>query len=208
MKLYGYWRSSATWRARIVLHHKGMEFTYVPVHLVRDGGEQKSPAHLARNPMAQVPVLEHDGVFLGQSLAIAEYLEELQPEPTIFPGGLLARARARQCAEIVNAGIQPLQNLSVLVRLTEQGQDKLAWARHFIGRGFDALEATAAPVAGTCLVGDEVSVADACLVPQVYNARRFQLDMERWPTLARVDAHLSALPAFVAAHADNQIDAG
>ncbi len=208
MKLYGYWRSSATWRARIVLHHKRLAFEYVPVHLVRDGGEQNAPAHLARNAMGQVPVLEHNGAFISQSLAIAEYLEELHPQPSILPGDVLQRARARQLAEVVNAGIQPLQNLSVLNHLGDLGEDKAQWARHFIARGFDALEEMAVVCAGACLVGDAVSVADACLVPQVYNARRFSLDMARWPTLTRVDAHLAQLDAFVAAHADNQTDAG
>lgn len=207
MKLYGYFRSSATWRVRIVLHYKGIPFEYVPVHLVRDGGEQHTDAHVRRNPMAQVPVLEHDGAFISQSLAIAEYLEETVPTPALLPGSAVARARARQYAEVINSGIQPLQNLYVLNRLAAQGQDKAEWARHFIARGFDALETMAAPTAGHCLLGDAVSIADACLAPQVYNARRFGLEMAAWPTLARVAEYLAGLDAFRAAHPDQQIDA-
>lgn len=208
MKLYGYWRSSATWRARIALHHKGIDFEYIPVHLVKDGGQQYSMQHMERNPMAQVPVLEHDGAMFSQSLAIAEYLEELVPSPTLLPGTAAARATARQYAEIVNAGIQPLQNLYVLRRVESMGQDKAEWARHFIVRGFDALEQLAAKTAGDFLVGDAVSIAEMCLAPQAYNARRFGLQMSTWPTLQRVDQRCQDLPAFVAAHADNQSDAG
>jgi len=211
MKLYGYWRSSATWRVRIALGYKEVPFEYIPVHLVRSGGEQHLEAYKQQNPMEQVPLLEleRDGqtVRLAQSLPMIEYLEESFPTPSLLPADPYLRARARQLAEIVNAGIQPLQNLSVLQRLKrDHGIDEQAWSRHWITRGLAALEATAASTAGRFLVGDAVSVADVFLVPQLYNARRFGLNIEPYPLLTRVDAACGELPAFHAAHADRQPD--
>lgn len=209
MKLYGYWRSSASWRVRIALEWKGLSFENVPVHLVKDGGEQLKNDHTARNPLAQVPVLEVGGEQLSQSLAILEYLEEAHPTPALLPEDKIARARVRQLAEVVNSGIQPLQNLFVLLKVRDEfKQDHTEWAAFFIKRGLDALEKMAQQTAGTFLVGDAVSLADLCLVPQLYNARRFKLDVEAlWPTLARVEASCNALEAFQAAHPDRQIDA-
>src|SRR6185295_1418465 len=134
LRLYGYWRSSTSWRVRIALGHKGLAYEYVPVHLVRAGGEQRSEQHRSRNPMQQVPVLELDDgapLQLTQSIAILEFLEERWPEPPLLPGDHLARARARALAEIVNSGIQPLQNLTVMQELKRAGVDEKAWARHF-----------------------------------------------------------------------------
>lgn len=211
MRLFGYWRSSSAWRVRIALHHKGVAFDNVPVHLVREGGEQHADDHRARNPMRQVPVLqiEDDGepVYLSQSLAILLWLEATHPEPALLPADPVAKARAWQLAELINSGIQPLQNLKVLLALEAHGVDKVAWARDQIASGFDALEATAEQLAGTFLVGDEVTVADCCLVPQLYNARRFGVDLAPYPTLTRVEAACAALPSFQAAHPDAQPDA-
>ncbi|AKU93059.1 maleylacetoacetate isomerase [Vulgatibacter incomptus] len=210
MKLHGYWRSSASWRVRIALAHKGLAYEYVPVHLVRGGGEQHSEAHRAKNPMAQVPVLElDDGTMLSQSLAIIEWLEETHPTPPLLPKDPVARARARQLAEMVNAGIQPLQNIGVQQHLVSLGLgvDEKAWTVHWIRRGLGALEAVAKNTAGRFCVGDAVSVADACLVPQLYGARRFAIDVADYPTLARIEEACAALPAFAAAHADRQPDA-
>ena len=208
MKLFGYWRSSSSWRVRIALHTKGVAFENVPVHLVRGGGEQLATAHRARNPMGQVPVLQLEGgTTLAQSMAILEYLEERYPEPPLLPGDTVGRARVRELAELVNSGIQPIQNLTVLNRVTALGGDRGQWALTAIREGFDALELRARDTSGTCLVGDQVTFADCMLIPQLYNARRFQLSLEPYPTLTRVEAHCASLPAFVASHPDVQPDA-
>jgi maleylpyruvate isomerase len=218
MILHGYWRSSCSWRVRIALAYKGIAYEPRAVHLLRDGGEQRADEYRAKNPMAQVPLLEvEEGGRthrIAQSLAIIEYLEERQPEPTLYPGDAFARARARQIAEIVNAGIQPLQNLSVLQHLKHQlAVDEQAWARHFVARGLEALEAAVAEAAsaegaqaGRFAVGDAVSVADVCIVPQIYNATRFGIDLASYPTLRRIDAACNELPAFAESHPDRQPD--
>ncbi len=211
MKLYGYWRSSATWRVRIGLNLKGLAYDYQSVHLVKDGGEQKTDTHRARNPLGQVPVLEveADGkrVHLSQSLAILQWLDEVYPTPAILPADAIARARVRQLSEVVNAWIQPLQNLDTLARVAALGGDRNAWARSAIHDGLTALEATVRDTAGTFLVGDSPTLADICLVPQLYNARRYGADLTPFPTLLRVEAACNALPAFQAAHPDVQPDA-
>ncbi|WP_373046672.1 maleylacetoacetate isomerase [Vulgatibacter sp.] len=207
MKLYGYWRSSASWRVRIALAFKGLAYEYVPVHLVKDGGEQHGAAHQRRNPMEQVPVLEVDGVRLAQSMAILEYLEETHPAPALLPAAPFARAKARQLAEVINAGIQPLQNLGVIQQVKALGSDEKAWAAHWIRKGLAALEVEAAESAGRFLVGDAPSFADVCLVPQLYASRRFGIDPADYPTLARIEATCAALEPFAKAHADAQPDA-
>ncbi len=211
LELRTYWRSSSTWRVRIALHWKGLEYEATPVHLVRDGGEQHGPEHRALNPMEQVPVLLVDGEPLAQSVALVEFLEELVPTPPLLPSAPLDRARVRQMVEIVNAGIQPLQNLSVLQALEGNygltGEARGAWARHWIHKGFLALEEFATRWSGRYALGDAVTLADLYLVPQLYNARRFGVDLTPFPTLLRVEEALSPLPAFVAAHPDNQPDA-
>lgn len=211
LSLRTYWRSSSTWRVRIALHWKGLDYEAVPVHLVRDGGEQHRAEHSALNPMEQIPVLLVDGQPLAQSVALVEFLEEVAPTPPLLPAAPLDRARVRQLVEVVNAGIQPLQNLSVLQALegnygvTKEGRS--AWSRHWIHRGFVALEEHVGRWAGRYSFGDAVTLADLYLVPQLYNARRFAVDLAPFPTLLRVEEALSQLPAFVAAHPDNQPDA-
>ncbi len=212
MKLYGYWRSSSAWRVRIALLHKGLPFEYQPVHLVRDGGEQHGAGYRALNPMAEVPTLEIEDAgkirHLGQSLAILAYLERMAPSPPLLPADPFAAARAWQLAEVVNAGTQPLQNSAVLLRVkNELRGDEQAWARHFIARGLTALEALARDSAGRFLVGEAVSVADVCLVPQLYNARRYGVEVGAYPTLLAVEGSCLALPAFVDSHPDRQPDA-
>lgn len=208
--LRGYFRSSASWRVRIALHWKGLAFETVPVHLLRNGGEQHGEEHRKLNPMEQLPVLIVDGVPLVQSLAILEFLEERHPEPPLLPREPFARARARALAEVVNSGVQPLQNLEVMQRLGGTfGADKpaqQAWARAYIERGLAALEAMVTPGAGRFSVSDEVSFADLCLVPQLYNARRFSVDLSVCPTLVAIESRLVELPAFAAAHPDRQPD--
>lgn len=209
MKLYSYWRSSASWRVRIGLAYKQIAYEYVPVNLVREGGEQHKPEYQARNPMEQVPTLElDDGRLLSQSLAILEYLEETVPTPPLLPRDPYQRARARQLAELVNAGIQPLQNTGPQQRLKALGVDEVAWSRHFITQGLTALAATAASSAGRFLVGDAPTLADVCLVPQLYNARRFGVDLSplSLALLGRVEAACMELEAFQLAQPDRQPD--
>lgn len=211
LTLYSYWRSSCSWRVRIALHHKGLAFETVPVHLLRDGGEQFSEAHRRRNPMAQVPVLADGELVLTQSMAIIEYLEERHPVPALLPAEPAARARVRAMAEVVNSGIQPLQNLAVIRALRAEpisASDRAvrAFCARHIARGLTALERLAARDGGRFAAGDEVTVADLFVVPQMYNARRFDVDLTPYPHLTEVDARLADLPAFAAAHPDRQPD--
>jgi maleylpyruvate isomerase len=208
MILYDYWRSSSAWRVRLALHIKGIPFERRVVNLVKDGGEQYGDDFAKLNPSRQVPVLvTDDGRTITQSMAIIAYLEERFPTVPLLPADPWLRARSRQLAEMVNSGTQPLQNMSVLNHAEAKGLDRDEWARHFIARGLAALETAARETAGTFLVGDAVTLADLYLTPQIYNARRWKVDVEPYPTLVRIDAASAALPAFAAAHPDRQSDA-
>jgi maleylpyruvate isomerase len=219
MKLYSYFRSSASYRVRIGLGLKGLTYEYVAVNLVKDGGEQFGDAHRARNRMEQVPVLVVDDpsagggaagdtqVELTQSVAILEYLEERYPEPRLLPANRLERAYVRKAVEIVNSGIQPLQNLSMLRALTKLGADERAFAKAANERGLAALEIEAKARAGRFFLGDSPTLADVFLVPQMFGARRFDVDLTAFPTLVRIDEALSKIPAVAAAHPDRQPDA-
>jgi maleylpyruvate isomerase len=211
IKLYSYWRSTSSWRVRIALHWKGLAHEIVPVHLLADGGQQRQADYRARNPMAQVPLLEFEerGAVqrIGQSLAILAYLDERFPEPALLPGDPYLRARARQLAELVASGIQPLQNLSVTQHLDALGQDSKAWLRHWVGRGIRAFDETARATRGAFCVGDQVSWADVCLVPQLYSARRFGIDLAEVPALLAIEERCQAIEAFRRAAPDQQIDA-
>jgi len=203
--LHGYFRSSASWRVRIGLALKGIEYEYRAVSLIKDGGEQHKDEFIAISPMHQVPVLEVDGAFLTQSLPILEYLEETHSSSgvSLYPKDPIKRAQARAIAEIINSGIQPLQNLSVLNALT---QDKGEWAKRVIATGFQALEKTLEQTSGKYCVGDEVSIADLCLVPQVFNAIRFKVDLSSFPLITKINAFLETQPAFIGAHPKQQPD--
>jgi maleylpyruvate isomerase len=212
LKLYSYWRSTCSWRVRIALAWKGLPYQYEAINLLRDGGDQNTERYRALNPMRTVPMLEleEDGQVhrLAQSLAIIEFLEERFPSPPLLPKAPLVRARARQIAEMVNSGIQPLQNLSVYTRVkNELKGDDAAWNAYWIDRGLTAIEAVLAERPGKLCVGDEVSLADICLVPQLTNARRFAVDLSRFPNISRVEAACRELPAFQQAHPDRQPDA-
>jgi len=211
--LYGYWRSSASYRVRIALNLKGLDYDQHPVHLVRDGGQQRHARYLALNPQGQVPTLAVDDAVLIQSPAILEYLDERWPAPALLPEDVQARARVRALAAVIACDTHPLNNLAVLDYLTGTlGVDdtaRLAWYRHWVARGLDAFEKllAAAPSTGQCCHGDQPTLADCCLVPQVYNARRFDCDESRWPLIRRICAHLEQHPAFRDAAPDNQPDA-
>jgi len=213
VKLYSYWRSSCAWRVRIALAWKNVPCEIVPVHLIRDGGQQKVPDFLARNPMGQVPVLAIDDpagetTYLTQSMAIIEYLEERYPSPPLLPQEPRLRARARQLAEIVNSGIQPFQNLKLQELLRARGLDPAPVVRDYMLSGLRSLETLSRTTAGKFLLGDAPTYADVFLVPQLANCRRFGLDLEtgEFPTLLRVDSTCGELPAFQAAHANAQPD--
>lgn len=214
-RLYSYFRSSASTRVRTALYWKGIPFEYAPVSLIADGGQHLGEGYRALNPMSELPTLvvtRPDGseVALAQSVAILEYLEEAHPTPPLLPADALDRARVRQLVEIVNSSIQPLQNLKVLKRLASaHGLDKAAtdgWARAWIERGFAGLEAILAGVAGAHAFGDQVTLADVVLAPQVYNAHRFACDLAPFPTIARVAAAVAGLDAFRRAHPGAQPD--
>jgi maleylpyruvate isomerase len=214
MRLHNYWRSSASWRVRIALAYKRLRYQYLAVNLVQGGGEQYQPEYREINPLSQVPVLEIDdgsGRLRGiaQSMAILEYLEERFPTPPLLPAEPWERARARMLAEMVNSGIQPFQNApSVLAYVKHSlGGDEQAFARHFVGRGLAALERSALETAGAFLVGDQPSFADVCLVPQLFAARRFGVDLAGLPTLLAVERACEALPPFAEARPERQPDA-
>jgi len=213
LRLHTYFRSSAAYRVRIALALKGLDYESLPLHLLREGGEQHGSAYRALNPAGLVPLLQDGGLSLDQSLAIIEYLEELHPAPALLPADAAGRARVRALALAVACDIHPLNNLRVLQYLDRRLQvaepARNAWVQHWIGLGFDALEQSLArsPATGRCCHGDHPSLADCCLVPQAFNARRFGLELDRWPTLARIVGHCETLDAFAAAHPARQPDA-
>lgn len=198
--LFDYWRSSASYRVRIALNLKGVAYQAVPTDLLTR--QQKAPDYVARNPQGLVPMLHIDGHDLSQSLAIIDYLDATRPEPRLIPADRAARAAMLARAMIIIADIHPVNNLRMLHYLkNEMGQDQDAidsWYRHWIAEGFVALEALA-PESGL-FGGDVPDLTDVCLVPQVANARRFDLDMTPYPRLSRIDAQLQDIPAFAAAH--------
>lgn len=207
MRLYGYWRSSCTYRVRIALGLKGIDYEVVPVNLLE--GKHRSEAHLTMNPVGQVPVLEVGDAQLTQSVAILEYLEETHPEPALLPSSPLTRARVRQLTELINSGIQPLQNFFVMQRLkNEHGVDAKAWSAFHIRRGLLAYERAIDGWDYPFSVSDEPTFAECALIPQLYNARRFGIDVEaELPRLARIDTRCAEIEAFAAAHPDRQPDA-
>ena|SRR5580765_4047950 len=214
LRLFAYWRSSASYRVRIGLALKELQYELVPVHLVNDGGQQHSPEHHARNPQELVPALEHDGRMFAQSLAILEYLDEVWPDRGVrlVPGDAADRQRIRALAQAIACEIQPLGNLRVLKALEHDfgasEEQRLAWSRHWIELGLRAFEEmqASAPQGRYCF-GDTPTLVDCVLIPQLYNARRFGMDVAAFPRLAAIDAVCATHPAFIAGHPDNQPDA-
>lgn len=210
LKLYNYFRSSASYRVRIALNIKGLPFDYIPVHLVKNGGEQNQAAYRSLNPMMEVPTLVDGDFHLAQSMAIFFYLDDLHPQPRLFPSNPQRKARVIQICESINAGIQPLQNLKVLQELEKRyGADQAAkdsWVQLWVGRGFAGVEAMIADTAGTFALGGEVTAADCCIIPQVVTARRFNVDLSPYPTIRRVFENCTSLPAFQKADPTKQID--
>ncbi len=214
LKLYGYWRSSAAYRVRIALNLKGLAYRQVPVHLVRDGGEQHGQAYQALNPQGLVPLLvddENGGAPIAQSLAIIEYLEEIFPVPAILPADPVARAQVRALALHLACDVHPLNNLRVLQYLSrELGVDdaaKNAWYRNWVAEGLAAVEQGLAAYGDTFSLGTRPGYLEACLVPQVYNARRFDCDLDAYPRILALTARCEALEAFRHAAPDAQPDA-
>ena len=211
--LYGYFRSSAAFRVRIALNLKGIAAELISVHLVRGGGEQYGDTYKRLNPQGLVPTLVHDGHAIGQSLAIIEYLDEIEPEPPLLPREPLARARVRRIATMIACDIHPLNNLRVLLYLRDSfgiaEPSRAEWQRHWMAKGFAALEALLAnsPDTGAYCHGNAPTLADICLIPQLFNARRVELDLSPWPTLTRIETHALANAAFEAALPKNQPDA-
>ena len=205
MILHGYWRSGAAYRVRIGLNLKGLTYEQSPVELRT--GEQKSDGFLALNPQGLVPALEADGQVLTQSLAILEWLEERHPDPALLPGPSADRAVVRAMAAIVACDIHPLNNLRVLKAVGALGAVQNDWAAQWIAPGFDALEALIARHGRGWSFGDRPTQADCFLVPQVFSARRFEIDVSAWPRIAAIDALAADHPAFQAAHPANQPDA-
>ena len=210
MKLYSYFRSSAAYRVRIALNFKGIAYETKSIHLIKDGGHNKRPEFRAVNPQMRVPVLVTPaGNVLIQSLAIIEYLEETHPEPALLPKDPIARAKVRGLAELIACDIHPLNNTSPLRYLKNQLHQEQsaidAWYHHWVLTGFEALEALLEP--GPYAYGDKVTLADLCLVPQVNNARRLKVPLDRFPKIVSVDAACLALPAFDRARPENQPDA-
>ncbi|VXA94107.1 Maleylpyruvate isomerase [Luteimonas sp. 9C] len=212
LTLHTYWRSSAAYRVRIALHLKGLPFVSVPVHLVKDGGEQRLPAFAARNPQRLVPTLQHGDAVLTQSLSIIEYLDETFPDVPLLPGDAWSRQRARALAQLVACDIHPLGNLRVLQYLEHElqlpSEARTQWVARWVRDGLAAFEALLLQQgAGEFCVGDAPTLADCALVPQLYNARRFGIDLAPYPTVRRIDAACAALPAFEAAVPERQADA-
>jgi maleylpyruvate isomerase len=213
MKLYSYFRSSASYRVRIALNLKNLPYDYAPIHMLRDGGEQLKPEYRKLNPDGVVPTLVDGDNVLQQSLAIIEYLEETHPEPPLLPKAPADRAYVRSVALQIACEIHPLDNLRVLRYLKHtvgtDDETKDAWYRHWVEAGFTTLERHLAGDSrtGKLCFGDTPTLADACLVPQVFNAQRFKIDVTRFPTIQRIHDHASQLDAFARAAPGVQPDA-
>lgn len=203
LKLYDYFRSSASFRVRIALNLKGLDYEAIPIHLVNHGGEQFSESFQQINPQSLVPALQDGNKILTQSLAIIEYLEETHPSPSLLSGNPFDNALIRSFALTIIADLHPLNNLRVLKYLSNEfkitDDEKTRWYHHWIEKGFEALEKQlkARPSSGDFCFGNHPTLADVCLIPQMYNARRFNCDLSAYPNLVRIDANCQKLEAFM-----------
>lgn len=211
MKLYSYFRSSAAYRVRIALNLKNLDCEIIPVHLLNNGGEQHSQAYRQINPSELLPALVEDDFALAQSLSILEYLEEKYPEHALLPNNLPDRARVRAFSQNIACDIHPLNNLRVLKYLKHELQisddEKNAWYKHWVEIGFKSLEQQLLDSNGKFCFGDQATLADCCLIPQVYNAKRFNIDLSAFPKVSAIYQHCSGLNAFKNAAPEAQIDA-
>lgn len=210
--LYSYWRSSAAYRVRLALALKGLPYELRPVHLVADGGQHHQPSYRALNPQGLVPTLIHGDLALSQSLAIMEYLDESFPQSPLLAGSAGERARARMMAQLIACDIHPLNNLRVLSYLVDVGgfddQARVAWYRHWTETGLNALEALLQQHRHPFCSGEEPGLADCCLLPQVYNARRFSCSLDGLQRVQSIAERLDKLPQLEPAAPENQPDAG
>jgi len=202
--LYSYWRSSCSWRVRAALAYKKIDYETKVVNLIKDGGQQHSTEYNHLNPAELVPTLFIDDHYITESLSILEYLEETHAEPPLLPADAFKRAQVRAIALEIVAGIQPLQNLAVLKYVGDEKKND--WAKHFVSKGLSAVEKMLGKTAGKYCVGDAVTFADCCLVPQIYNAERFKVDMSQFPTIKRINDSLLQLDMFKVSHPQKQPD--
>ncbi len=214
MQLYSYYRSSASYRVRIALNYKGLDYTHHSIHLVKNGGEQHTPEYKALNPQAQVPTFIDGNFLITQSMAIMEYLEEKYPKPRILPKNLEQRAYVRQLAMISVADIHPLNNLKVLNHISGEfgitREQKTVWYHKWVQQGFDAIEKLLdrSPFrTGPYCCGDDVTIADMCLIPQVYNAQRYEMSLAAWPLISAIEQNCLKLKSFIDASPECQPDA-
>lgn len=202
--LYSYYRSSCSWRVRIALALKGIDYEYKSVNLIKDGGEQHSDEYKKLNPQQQVPTLIIDDHTLTESVSIIEYLEEKNPLPALLPADAVGRSKVRTIVNIITSGIQPLQNLKVLQYIDKE--KKSSWPKHWIIEGFKGLENVLVKTAGDYCYGDKITMADLCLVPQVYNAERYGVNMSEFPVISRINEKLLCHEAFINSHPSCQPD--
>lgn len=202
LTLYHYWRSSCSWRVRWALRHKGVAFNSVPINILQN--EHNSLAFLAKNPAGFLPALEWNGEVFGESMAMLEWIEDMWPRKPLLPASAKDRMRVRQLSLMIISGIQPVQNLSVLRKLSADPAQQSDWAKFWIERGLEKLEEIVSEHAGTYCFGGSLTFADLCLVPQIYNANRFQVSLEPFPVLKRVHANCAALPECIWAAPENQ----
>ena len=208
MILYNYFRSSTSYRVRLALHFKNIPFEYKPINLLK--GEQRSADYLKINPLGGVPTLAHQGKVIPESFAIMEYLEDIHPEPSLFPKEAYLKARVRQVCEVINSFMHPMGNLKTLQYLEKTNgytqEQKEAWVQHWAGQGLETLETTLKEFSGAYCFGDQVTMADLFLIPQLLTCQRFKVDISKYPTLVRINENCLKLEAFQKAHPFKQID--
>jgi len=207
--LYNYFRSSTSYRARIALHHKCLDFEYKPVHLLNNGGEQNSDEYKRLNPAGEVPTLIHKGKAIGQSMAIIQYLDEVFPDNPLFPENSVEKARVIQLSEGINCG-HALTNLKTLQKLQKDHsfteEQKKEWSKHWLNKILESCEKQIKMTAKTYAFGDQITAADIFIIPQLFSAKRFEVDITRYPLLVKIEENCLKLEAFKKAHPMNQID--